>query len=84
LLHFSLDAAVILDIFEQMETDVDSLPSLKHFFKRLFHDMQLLPGEEFKLDDSIKVENAGGGMMNPLDFPVDNGQQVLQNFYEHK
>jgi hypothetical protein len=66
-----MDAAIMLDIFEQMERDVEAMPDeLKNFLKKMFRDIQTLPPDDFKLNDDVKLENAED-IMNPMDFPFD-------------
>lgn len=47
--------------------DIDSLPDLKKFFKKMYEDVQTLPSDDFKLNDLCE-ENAGN-LMNQLEFP---------------
>jgi hypothetical protein len=61
---------VIFDIFEQMKQDVESISELKDFFKKMFEDAQMLPNDDFKLNDDVNEEDAMR-LMNMLDFPPD-------------
>lgn len=61
---------MIFDIFEQMKQDVESISELKDFFKKMFEDAQMLPNDDFKLNDDVNEEDAMR-LMNMLDFPPD-------------
>lgn len=61
---------MIFDIFEQMKQDVESISEFKDFFKKMFEDAQMLPNDDFKLNDDVNEEDAMR-LMNMLDFPPD-------------
>jgi hypothetical protein len=53
-----------------MKQDVESISELKDFFKKMFEDAQMLPNDDFKLNDDVNEEDAMR-LMNMLDFPPD-------------
>lgn len=66
-----MDAAVISDIFTQMEREIEADTTTMELFKNMFEDVQQLPRSgDIKLEDDVNAENAGG-LMNILDIPVE-------------
>jgi hypothetical protein len=69
--NLRMDAAVISDIFTQMEREIEADTTTMELFKNMFEDVQQLPRSgDIKLEDDVNAENAGG-LMNILDIPVE-------------
>uniref|UniRef100_A0A914H9Z1 DNA recombination and repair protein Rad51-like C-terminal domain-containing protein n=1 Tax=Globodera rostochiensis TaxID=31243 RepID=A0A914H9Z1_GLORO len=65
----SIDAAVMLEIFESMERVADSLPQLLSFFNQMFKDVQHFVKDEFKIGEELDEENVGKMLTNVLELP---------------
>uniref|UniRef100_A0A914MXZ5 Uncharacterized protein n=2 Tax=Meloidogyne TaxID=189290 RepID=A0A914MXZ5_MELIC len=64
-----LDEAVILDIFENIEKEIDSRPDITRFLRKVFRDAQYLTEQDFRLDEMN--ENNLEKLFNIFNFPFD-------------
>ncbi|KAL3089502.1 hypothetical protein niasHS_006886 [Heterodera schachtii] len=67
----SIDAAVILEIFENMENVVTSMPKLLAFFNQMIRDVQHFSNDEFKLSEELTDNNSGRLLTNLFELPDD-------------
>jgi len=67
----SLDSAILLDIFDDLEHDIEQLPKLHDFFKQMHCDIKSFPSNEFKVDTIISEENIGEISTNVLSLPSE-------------
>ena len=71
---FRLDESVILDIFEDIEREIDARPDITRFFRKVFRDSQYFSGDDFKLDE-LNEDNLAN-LLNIFNFPNDKIQFV--------
>lgn len=66
--QFSIDAAIVLDIFDEMERDIEKFPQLIDFFRLYFSDLKTYSANEFKIDKILNEENIAKIVANPFPF----------------
>ncbi|KAI1729191.1 hypothetical protein DdX_01414 [Ditylenchus destructor] len=65
----SLEAAVILDVFNEMEEDVEKFQEPRDFFRNMFSDIQSFDPQDFKCIGSMDKETIGKIAINLLTLP---------------
>lgn len=62
---------MLLEIFDEIEEEVEKFPKQKDFFYTLFEDLKKFELSEFKVDCEISEENIAEITTNVFDFPKE-------------
>jgi hypothetical protein len=68
---FSIDSAIMLDIFDQLEKDIEKFPDMIEFFKQYFNDLKTYNSADFKIDTPLNADNIASISVNTLSLPDD-------------